>query len=110
MSLFSRNIVYAEAQAQDEKPGNFWQAPSRQEMLNRLKGLDKDGKPVEDNEFDLLIVGGGATGTGTAVDAATRGLKVAIVERDDFASGSYILLNLLTFERHVGRLISSCTN
>jgi glycerol-3-phosphate dehydrogenase len=35
-----------------------------------------------------LIIGGGATGTGTALDAATRGLKVALVERDDFASGT----------------------
>ncbi|KAK4047481.1 mitochondrial glycerol-3-phosphate dehydrogenase [Microbotryomycetes sp. JL201] len=39
-------------------------------------------------EFDLLIVGGGATGAGVALDAATRGLKVAIVERDDFSSGT----------------------
>jgi len=34
-----------------------------------------------------LIVGGGATGAGVAVDAASRGLKVALVERDDFAAG-----------------------
>lgn len=40
-------------------------------------------------EFDLLIVGGGATGAGVAVDAATRGLKVALVERDDFSSGAW---------------------
>lgn len=39
-------------------------------------------------EFDVLIVGGGATGAGVAVDAATRGLKVALVERDDFSSGT----------------------
>ncbi len=38
--------------------------------------------------FDLLIVGGGATGTGVALDAASRGLKTALVERDDFASGT----------------------
>lgn len=41
-------------------------------------------------EFDLLIVGGGATGSGVAVDAASRGLKVALVERDDFSSGTFI--------------------
>ncbi|PSK34426.1 Glycerol-3-phosphate dehydrogenase, mitochondrial [Elsinoe australis] len=39
-------------------------------------------------EYDLLVIGGGATGTGVALDAATRGLKVALVERDDFASGT----------------------
>jgi glycerol-3-phosphate dehydrogenase len=34
------------------------------------------------------VIGGGATGTGVALDAASRGLKVALVERDDFASGT----------------------
>jgi glycerol-3-phosphate dehydrogenase len=41
-----------------------------------------------DEEFDLLIIGGGATGSGVAVDAASRGLKVALVERGDFSSGA----------------------
>lgn len=41
----------------------------------------------ESDVFDVLIIGGGATGAGCAVDAATRGLKVAMVERDDFSSG-----------------------
>ena len=41
------------------------------------------------DEFDVLIVGGGATGAGVAVDAVTRGLKVALVERDDFSSGTW---------------------
>lgn len=39
-------------------------------------------------EFDLLIIGAGATGAGAALDAASRGLKVACVEREDFASGT----------------------
>lgn len=38
--------------------------------------------------FDLLVVGGGATGAGIALDAAARGLKVALVERSDFAQGT----------------------
>jgi glycerol-3-phosphate dehydrogenase len=38
--------------------------------------------------YDLLIIGGGATGAGIALDAVTRGLKVAMVERDDFSSGT----------------------
>jgi glycerol-3-phosphate dehydrogenase len=38
--------------------------------------------------FDLLIIGGGITGAGIARDAALRGLSVALVERDDFASGT----------------------
>ena len=38
--------------------------------------------------FDVLVVGGGITGAGVALDAASRGLRVALVERDDFASGT----------------------
>jgi glycerol-3-phosphate dehydrogenase len=38
--------------------------------------------------FDVLVIGGGITGAGVALDAASRGLKTALVERDDFASGT----------------------
>lgn len=41
-----------------------------------------------DRRFDLLVIGGGITGCGVARDAAMRGLAVALVERDDFASGT----------------------
>ena len=50
----------------------------RSDMLERL----------EAEEFDLLVIGGGITGTGVALDAAARGLRAALVERDDFASGT----------------------
>jgi glycerol-3-phosphate dehydrogenase len=38
--------------------------------------------------FDLLVIGGGITGAGVARDAASRGLRTALVERDDFGSGT----------------------
>ncbi|KAK9124170.1 hypothetical protein Sjap_013772 [Stephania japonica] len=38
--------------------------------------------------LDVLVVGGGATGCGVALDASTRGLRVGLVEREDFASGT----------------------
>jgi glycerol-3-phosphate dehydrogenase len=38
--------------------------------------------------LDLLVIGGGITGTGIALDAASRGLSVGLVEREDFASGT----------------------
>ncbi|MGH9191346.1 MAG: glycerol-3-phosphate dehydrogenase/oxidase [Acidimicrobiales bacterium] len=38
--------------------------------------------------YDVLIIGGGITGAGVALDAASRGLRTALVERDDFASGT----------------------
>jgi len=40
------------------------------------------------NEYDLIIIGGGITGAGIALDAASRGLSVALVEKNDFASGT----------------------
>jgi len=43
---------------------------------------------LADTHFDVLVIGGGVVGTGTAVDAASRGLRTALVERDDFASGT----------------------
>lgn len=43
---------------------------------------------LQGQEFDLLVIGGGATGTGIALDAAARGLKTALVEKRDFASGT----------------------
>jgi glycerol-3-phosphate dehydrogenase len=43
---------------------------------------------LADEEFDVVVVGGGITGVGVALDAVTRGLRTALVERDDFASGT----------------------
>lgn len=45
-------------------------------------------KKLETNDFDVLIIGGGITGAGIALDAATRGLKVGLFEMNDFASGT----------------------
>ena len=43
---------------------------------------------LADEEFDVLVIGGGVTGCGVALDAASRGLKTALVEKEDFASGT----------------------
>ena len=56
--------------------------PSRAEQIKSLT------QGTKDNPFDLLVIGGGATGTGVALDAVTRGLSTALVEREDFASGT----------------------
>ncbi|MFL5868011.1 MAG: FAD-dependent oxidoreductase, partial [Thermoleophilaceae bacterium] len=40
------------------------------------------------DRFDLVVIGGGITGAGVALDAASRGYSVALVERDDYASGT----------------------
>ena len=51
---------------------------------------------LENSEFDMVVVGGGITGAGVALDAASRGLRVALLERDDFASGTSSKLDTST--------------
>jgi glycerol-3-phosphate dehydrogenase len=43
---------------------------------------------MAEDRFDVLVIGGGITGAGIALDAAARGLSVALVDKDDFASGT----------------------
>ena len=43
---------------------------------------------MAEDRFDVLVIGGGITGVGIALDAAARGLSVALVEKDDFAAGT----------------------
>ncbi len=43
---------------------------------------------LQDERFDLVVIGGGITGAGVALDAASRGYSVALVERDDYAAGT----------------------
>ncbi|GAA4932731.1 glycerol-3-phosphate dehydrogenase/oxidase [Actinoplanes utahensis] len=47
-----------------------------------------DLRRLRDEQFDVLVIGGGVTGAGAAVDAASRGLKVALVEARDLAAGT----------------------
>jgi glycerol-3-phosphate dehydrogenase len=51
---------------------------ARQDALRRL----------EDERFDVVVVGGGITGAGVALDASTRGYSVALLEKADYASGT----------------------
>jgi glycerol-3-phosphate dehydrogenase len=53
-------------------------------ILDRPSTIDK----LQSEHFDLLIIGGGITGAGIALDAASRGLKTALVEKNDFAFGT----------------------
>src|SRR6188474_1511597 len=53
---------------------------NRPELLDRLRSRT--------TPWDLLIIGGGATGIGCAVDAASRGYQVALIEQRDFGKGT----------------------
>ncbi|XP_071978580.1 glycerol-3-phosphate dehydrogenase, mitochondrial isoform X3 [Engystomops pustulosus] len=72
------NLTYVQA-AELVRTANQNELPSREAQLLTLENT---------KEFDVLVIGGGATGCGCALDAVTRGLKTALVERDDFSSGT----------------------
>ncbi len=50
--------------------------------------MKRTAEALTDGTFDLLILGGGITGAGVALDAALRGLRVALIDKGDFASGT----------------------
>ena len=60
------------------------QSPSRLGPAQRARGLER----LATETFDLLVIGGGVTGCGVALDAAGRGLSVALLEKRDFAAGT----------------------
>src|SRR5579872_5117944 len=53
-------------------------------MLSRERAIET----LQDERFDVVVIGGGITGAGVALDAASRGYSVALVEKSDFASGT----------------------
>ena len=58
--------------------------PERPERFDRTEALHR----LRDEQFDVLVVGGGITGAGVALDAAARGLSTALVDKGDFGSGT----------------------
>src|SRR5438270_52724 len=50
--------------------------------------MRRDVAGLAERCFELLVFGGGITGAGVALDAATRGLSVALIDKGDFASGT----------------------
>ena len=82
--------IYPTSTLKTCQPPLPWTPPTRSEMLSSLCQSDVKGRGDEgaEQEFDLLIVGGGAMGAGVAVDAISHGLKAALVERDDCSAGT----------------------
>ena len=65
-------------------PSESRYAAGRLSPLRRVSDLRR----LRDEQFDVLVIGGGVTGAGAALDAASRGLKVALVEARDLAAGT----------------------
>ena len=62
--------------------------PTRSARLRLVIERSQALAALAEDEFDVVVVGGGITGAGVALDAATRGYSVALLERADFASGT----------------------
>lgn len=72
----------------NENPWAHVNAASQTRPKRPLPTRTEQIESLQKESFDVLIIGGGATGSGCALDAVTRGLKTAMVEADDFASGT----------------------
>ncbi|MDT5030117.1 MAG: glycerol-3-phosphate dehydrogenase [Actinoplanes sp.] len=70
--------------------GTVREASTSRYAAGRLSPIRRvaDLRRLRDEQFDVLVIGGGVTGAGAALDAAARGLKVALVEARDLASGT----------------------
>ncbi|XP_058695804.1 glycerol-3-phosphate dehydrogenase, mitochondrial [Poecile atricapillus] len=75
----NKHGALVQVQAAEGAPVRKDHLPTREQQILALQ---------TSGEFDVLVIGGGATGCGCALDAATRGLKTALLERDDFSSGT----------------------
>ena len=76
-SIRYRNFAFLYRKMTEHRPKTF-------SNLNRPAVV----KAASEKEWDLIIIGGGITGAGISLDAALRGLKVLLLEKSDFASGT----------------------
>ena len=71
--------------------GRLWPCPTAPALPSRRPAGSTGHEALARlaaEQFDVLVIGGGITGAGVALDAASRGLRTALVEKDDFASGT----------------------
>jgi glycerol-3-phosphate dehydrogenase len=76
--------VYLSTRHGDTESPSTVVVPSRSTQLDRLKAASQETQ----TPFNVIVIGGGATGSGCALDATTRGLKTLLVESEDFAAGT----------------------
>ena len=91
-SLF-HSVSYSKDQKSDNNKANSSKSKHNstsnyQPILTRDEAIEQLKHSKVDNDYDILIIGGGSTGAGAALDAASRGLKVVCIDREDFSSGT----------------------
>ncbi len=98
-TIFAPEIT---AHERSRKYAGWQQAVARTKTVNKNMLAVKEDGPIrfsvldremqlqsaKNEKYDLVVIGGGVTGAGIALDAASRGLKVCLVEKNDFASGT----------------------
>ncbi|KAH8316275.1 hypothetical protein KR067_004130 [Drosophila pandora] len=82
--LGSSKLAHGSFGFEERTPGAEPVPQMKRELPTRKMCLEAFGR----TQYDILIIGGGAVGAGCALDAATRGLKTALVEAEDFGSGT----------------------
>ena len=84
---FSNEVI--DSPYKDHRQKYAFKIKSRDENLKELADSTLvDKETGHSHEYDLLIVGGGCNGAGVALEAASRGLKCAVIDSYDFASGT----------------------
>ncbi len=75
-------------QAVDKTRTNKKSAQNGKKLRFSILDRPKQFQKIVSKKFDLVIIGGGVTGAGIALDAVSRGMSVCLIEKDDFASGT----------------------
>ena len=88
--------AYPPSTKQTRRPPQPWKPPSREQMLDALRASARD----PDQEFDLLVVGGGATGAGVALDAADHAVLENGLRNGDENGSAQALEDLHTCACH----------
>ena len=74
--------------APDTSKNEAYDVKMNVKLTTRIQQLNDMRMSSRASPFDLLVIGGGATGAGCALDASARGIKTCLIERDDFGSGT----------------------
>jgi glycerol-3-phosphate dehydrogenase len=83
--ITARRRILERAKAMPELEQTRCKVGAREHYVEKLRLQSTDGG---EPQYDVIVVGGGVTGAGTALDFATRGLRTLLVERGDFSSGT----------------------
>src|ERR1700728_4233801 len=85
-----RRLVSSDRRIRHSRSLRLTACPSRADCDTETKVISREQalQELDRQRFDVVVIGGGITGAGVALDAASRGYSVALLERADFSSGT----------------------